>query len=112
MDCHSPHRWTERDAPILPNMVGAGQDMTMLKGLPGQLVAPNISPDPETGAGSWTDDQLARAIREGISHDGRALFPMMPYQDFRHMSDEGAWPRSSSICAHCLLCTSRSRLRR
>ena len=88
MDCHSPHRWSEHDAPILPNMVAAGQDMSMLKGLPGQLVAPNISPDPETGAGSWTDDQLARAIREGIGHDGRALFPMMPYQSFRHMSDE------------------------
>ena len=47
--------------------------------LPGHVVAPNISPDPEAGAGTWTDDQLARAIREGIGHDGRALFPMMPY---------------------------------
>ena len=48
----------------------------------------NITSDPETGAGSWTDDQLARAIREGIGHDGRALFPMMPYESLRHMSDE------------------------
>jgi hypothetical protein len=56
--------------------------------LPGQVVAPNITPDPETGAGNWTDDQLARAIREGIGHDGRTLFPMMPYEHFRHMSDE------------------------
>jgi mono/diheme cytochrome c family protein len=55
---------------------------------PGHVVAPNISPDPEAGAGTWTDDQLARAIREGIDHDGRALFPMMPYEDFRHISDE------------------------
>ncbi len=42
----------------------------------------------ETGAGSWSDDQLARAIREGVGHDGRALFPFMPYQDFRALSDE------------------------
>ena len=56
--------------------------------LPGHVVAPNISPDPEAGAATWTDDQLARAIREGIGHDGRALFPMMPYEDFRQMSDE------------------------
>jgi len=56
--------------------------------LPGRIVAANITPDRETGAGTWTDDQLARAIREGIGHDGRALFPMMPYQNFRHMSDE------------------------
>jgi mono/diheme cytochrome c family protein len=88
MDCHAPHQWTAHDSPIPPNMVGAGQDMTFLKGLPGQVVAPNISPDPETGAGTWTDDQLARAIREGIGHDGRALFPLMPYEHFRHMSDE------------------------
>jgi mono/diheme cytochrome c family protein len=88
MECHAPHQWTAHDAPIPPNMVAAGQDMSVLKGLPGRIIAPNISPDPATGAGNWTDDQLARAIREGISHDGRALFPIMPYPDFRAMSDE------------------------
>ena len=88
MERHAPHQWTAHDAPIPPNMVAAGQDMSVLKGLPGRIIAPNISPDPETGAGNWTDDQLARAIREGISHDGRALFPLMPYPDFRAMSDE------------------------
>ena len=53
-----------------------------------RVVAPNITPDPETGIGKWTDDELARAIREGIARDGRALFPMMPYRTFSHMSDE------------------------
>jgi hypothetical protein len=48
----------------------------------------NITPDPETGAGTWTDDMLARAIREGIGHDGRALFPIMPYHQFKYMADE------------------------
>jgi hypothetical protein len=88
MTCHAEHDWTVHDAPILPNTLGAGQDMALLKGLPGQVVAPNITPDMETGAGSWSDDQLARAIREGIGHDGRALFPFMPFLDFRAMSDE------------------------
>ena len=88
MDCHSEREWTAHDAPLLPNALGAGQDMSLLKGLPGKVVAPNITPDPETGAGNWTDDQLARAIREGVGHDGRALFPFMPYQDFRALSDE------------------------
>lgn len=87
MECHAPHRWAEDDAPIEPNMIGAGQEIPV-KGLPGRVVAPNISPDPETGAGNWTDDQLARAIREGVGHDGRALFPLMPYQRYRSMSDE------------------------
>jgi mono/diheme cytochrome c family protein len=87
MECHAPHRWTEHHAPIEDNMLGAGQEI-LVKGLPGRVVAPNLSSDPETGAGNWTDDQLARAIREGVGHDGRALFPLMPYQRFRSMSDE------------------------
>ena len=88
MDCHAEHDWTQHDAPALPGTLGSGQDMSILKGFPGQVVAPNITSDPETGAGNWSDDQLARAIREGVGHDGRALFPFMPYPDFRNMSDE------------------------
>ncbi len=88
MDCHAEHDWTQHDAPVLPGTLGSGQDMSILKGFPGQVVAPNITSDPETGAGNWSDDQLARAIREGVGHDGRALFPFMPYPDFRNMSDE------------------------
>jgi mono/diheme cytochrome c family protein len=52
------------------------------------VTAPNLTPDPETGIGKLTDDQLARAIREGIGRDGRTLFPIMPYQHFRSMPDE------------------------
>ena len=52
------------------------------------LTAPNLTPDPDSGIGSRTDDELARAIREGISHDGRALFPIMPYEKMRALSDE------------------------
>src|SRR6478735_3830613 len=50
--------------------------------------APNLTPDPETGAANWSDDQIARSIREGIGHDGRAIFPMMPYAGYRTFSDE------------------------
>ncbi len=88
MGCHAEHDWTLHDAPILPGTLGAGQDMNVLKGFPGKVYAPNITPNTETGAGNWSDDQLARAIREGVSHDGRALFPFMPYPDFRAISDE------------------------
>jgi mono/diheme cytochrome c family protein len=56
--------------------------------MPGRIVTSNLTPDPSTGAGGWTDDQFARAIREGIGHDGRTLFPMMPYAAYRYMSDE------------------------
>jgi len=52
-------------------------------------VAANLTPDRETGAGTWTDDMLARAIREGVGHDGRLLDPrVMPYEFYRAMSDE------------------------
>jgi hypothetical protein len=89
MGCHAEHDWTAHDAPVVPGTLGSGQDMTLLKGLfPGRVYAPNITPDPETGAGNWSDDQLARAIREGVGHDGRALFPFMPYPDYRSLSDE------------------------
>jgi mono/diheme cytochrome c family protein len=86
--CHAQHDWRKHDAPIIPGTEGGGQDPFPLEGLPGKVYPPNISPDKETGAGNWTDDQLARAIREGIGHDGRALFPFMPYLGYRHLSDE------------------------
>jgi mono/diheme cytochrome c family protein len=87
VDCHSEHDPNSKDHSVLPKMQGSGEVM-FVEDLPGRVVAPNITPDAETGAGAWTDDQLARAIREGIGHDGRALFPMMPYEHYRSMSDE------------------------
>jgi len=85
--CHSEHDWKAPGDPEVESKLAAG-DVFPLVGLPGTVVASNLTPDPTTGAGSWSDDQLARAIREGIGHDGRALFPLMPYEHFRGMSDE------------------------
>lgn len=87
-DCHAERDWTQHDAPLLPGTKGAGYASFPLADLPGRVVPPNITPDPETGAGNWTDDQLARAIREGIGHDGRALFNFMSFQSFAHLSEE------------------------
>lgn len=85
--CHSPHDWSKRDEPILPGMEGAGQQLPYTD-LPGKVIAPNLTPDKETGSGTWSDDALARAIREGIGHDERTLFPIMPYAHYRIMPDE------------------------
>lgn len=49
--------------------------------------APNITPDPETGIGKWTDAQLAKAIREGIRPDGSLIGPPMPISFYRKLSD-------------------------
>jgi mono/diheme cytochrome c family protein len=86
--CHSEREWTQHEAPLVAGTHGAGTAEFPLKDLPGDVNPPNITPDKETGAGNWTDDQLARAIREGIGNDGRALFPFMPYENFRQLSDE------------------------
>ncbi|MER3514120.1 MAG: hypothetical protein C4310_06790, partial [Chloroflexota bacterium] len=56
----------------------------------GTYYAANITPDPDTGIGRWTDGQIVRALREGVSRDGHMLFPIMPYQDLRGLSDEDA----------------------
>ena len=45
----------------------------------GQLASPNITPDKETGIGSWTGDQFYRAFHEGIGKDGEYIYPAMPY---------------------------------
>lgn len=51
----------------------------------GTFRAPNLTPDSETGIGSLSDGELARALRYGIAHDGKMLFPFMPFQE---MTDE------------------------
>jgi mono/diheme cytochrome c family protein len=52
----------------------------------GIIVAPNITPDRETGIGNWTDEQFDRAVRRGIRADGSKLYPAMPYPFYTKMS--------------------------
>jgi mono/diheme cytochrome c family protein len=49
--------------------------------------APNITQDQVTGIGSWSDDDIIRAIREGLRPDGRIIGPPMPIPSYREMSD-------------------------
>jgi len=85
--CHSPKDWSQHGAPVIAGKNLVGQILP-LPGFPGTVVAPNLTPDPETGAGSWSDDQMARAIREGIKHNDSTVFPIMPYSQYRNISDE------------------------
>ena len=50
-------------------------------------VSPNITPDKETGIGTWTDDQIVNAIRNGRRPDGTLIGPPMPIAFYRGMSD-------------------------
>ena len=90
LDCHSDH--TNGYAfPIKPGSEGQGGYIFDKQiGFPGVVAAQNITSDVETGLGNWTDGEILRATREGIDRNGDALFPMMPYEHYRLMSDEDA----------------------
>jgi hypothetical protein len=85
--CHSP---TDESRPgdfAQPGLEYAGRVWPPGSGFPGTIVAPNLTPDPETGIGQWTDGEIVRAIREGVSRDGSPLFPLMYYPGYRDLSD-------------------------
>jgi Cytochrome c len=84
--CHSEHDLSDPEYPLIQAKKGAGWVMPIPE--LNNIASRNITPDPETGIGDWTDDEIARAIREGVSRDGSALFPVMPYLNYAKMDDE------------------------
>jgi mono/diheme cytochrome c family protein len=54
----------------------------------GTLYSTNITPDPETGIGTWSEAAFRRAMHEGVSRDGSHLFPVFTYDHFTKLSDE------------------------
>jgi len=89
-DCHS-ERTNAFALPFKPGREGVGGFIWDRKiGFPGTLAAANLTPDAETGLGQWTDGEILRAIREGVDRNGDALFPIMPYGHYRHLSDDDA----------------------
>jgi mono/diheme cytochrome c family protein len=54
----------------------------------GDFVAPNITPDPTTGIGSWTTVEFVQAMRQGVSPDGRHYYPAFPYTSYARMPVE------------------------
>ncbi len=89
--CHSETDFTQRPARPVQGRTGGGYvfpNVELSLPEPNRVVAPNISSDPEYGAGTWKDADFVRALRQGIGHDGRTLYPLMPYPYFRNLSDE------------------------
>jgi len=54
----------------------------------GKLVAPNITPDRETGIGNMTDAEFLAALHDGRGHNGTRLYPAMPYPAYTKMTDD------------------------
>lgn len=88
-DCHAQSAVERLGFPPIPGTEGMGQVLPP-DGSGAMLVAANLSGDPGTGLGRWTDGEILRALREGVSRDGRALSPVMPYESYRALSDEDA----------------------
>lgn len=110
-DCHSKRDWSKYGAPVISPMGAGAQCITPeTRGVgrmmpkhnfqrvfmapnaefPGTLCIRNMTPDPETGIGDWTDGEIMRAVREGVGREGYGLFPIMPYFIFRRIKDDDA----------------------
>lgn len=54
----------------------------------GTIYSSNITPDPETGIGRWSEEAFRRAMRSGVGRDGQHLYPTFPYDHFTNVSDD------------------------
>ncbi|MGV8841557.1 MAG: c-type cytochrome, partial [Bauldia sp.] len=84
-ECHTP-----RDATGAPDMSRMGAGGFQIQALPNGefVVTANITPDPTTGIGDWSDDAVRRALVDGLSQNGHILFPIMPSGFFKNATDE------------------------
>lgn len=86
IDCHSQRDFSRFAGPVVPGTEGSGGEVfDHAVDVPGRIVAPNITP---AALASWTDGEVIRAITEGVSKDGTALFPLMPYYSYRFLTRE------------------------
>lgn len=88
MHCHSLRDFTKFSGPVKEETKGMGG---VAYPIFGTLYSSNITPDSATGIGSWTDDEIVRAITLGIRKNGDTLFPIMPYYEYNKMSKEDAY---------------------
>lgn len=82
-DCHTP-----KDEHFLPraNLPFAGGEKFISPAF--TAYARNITPDVDTGIGIWTDAQIIRAVREGVTREGDVIGPPMPIMTYNTMSDD------------------------
>lgn len=83
-NCHSPQ---DANGPIPGKALAGGPP---IKEAPFDAWPANITPDPETGIGAWSDAEVVRAIREGVDREGRVMGPPMPFWLYRDIADDDA----------------------
>ena len=85
--CHTPRDGTSPLAPERDDRLLAGASVVWPR-RGDRLWVPNLTPDVETGLGAWSDDEIMRAVRDGVARDGRLLAPLMPFSSYQFVSDE------------------------
>jgi mono/diheme cytochrome c family protein len=86
-DCHTNGSLAGK--PDVAHFLGGSDIGFAIPGL-GYFYGPNLTPDPETGLGNWTREQIVTAITRGERPDGRILAPIMPWHSFGQMTPEDA----------------------
>lgn len=81
-DCHTPGNFLGK--PDFSRFLGGSEVGFEIPHL-GVFYGPNLTPDPETGLGKWTEAQIVTAITTGKTPEGRELAPAMPWRDFAHL---------------------------
>jgi len=87
MDCHTPGYFFGK--PDMARHLGGSEVGFELPGL-GVFHGPNLTPDKETGLGNWTNEQVVKALQEGVRPDGRILAPIMPWRALANLTKEDA----------------------
>jgi mono/diheme cytochrome c family protein len=83
-ECHTP--FGANGAPDFARLGAGGMEIQLG---PGMVVrTANITPDPETGIGKWSDDDIKKALTEGITPTGGHVAPPMPFPWFKNMTAE------------------------
>lgn len=82
MECHTPVVNGHRD---FKNRLGTGGER--FPGPWGMSVSRNIASHPQNGIGAWSDDEVKRAITQGVSKDGRKMLPPMGYEWYARMTE-------------------------
>ncbi len=93
--CHSKRNDTLLTMPVTEGTEGSGgESFNQRLGFPGSFTAKNLTP---FHLGNWTDGEIYRAIVCGVSKDGAALFPVMPYENYARMDTEDIYSLISYI---------------
>lgn len=78
----------DMDRPLAGSQTGIAYTSPLGGDHPGIVYPANITPDPKTGIGDWTDQQIANAVRAGIGRHGNRRISTMPWQGYARISDD------------------------